>query len=75
MTNLAQLEDFQQEKEITKLRKDAYYEQDLHLSMALKLLENEISVEQGGYPVDREHAITLYVKAALESIRKIDELS
>ena len=54
------------------IKENDFYELDLHLSMAQKINDNEIDIEQGKYPVDKEHAISLYLLAAVKVLRRAD---
>jgi len=54
------------------IKEDDFYELDLHLSMAQKINDNEIDISQGKYPVDKEHAISLYLNAAARVLRRAD---
>jgi len=46
------------------------YELELNLAMAQKLIDGEIEVECGSNPVDKEHAISVYIREALRVLKK-----
>lgn len=55
------------------ISKNELFELELCLSMVQKLNDGEIEVECGENPVDKEHAIQLYIAQALKIVKKDEE--